>query len=116
MTHVLIQDQENDQKAGYDADSELWKPYNDGNSKIGWGHLIVAGEDFSEGITDEKVDELFDEDFDRAEAIAKSTYDAVHGGWDELPEYMKNVAIDITYNTGNLSGTARLYLSYTRRH
>lgn len=34
---------------------------------IGWGHLIVAGEDFSGGITREQADEIFRRDLQRFE-------------------------------------------------
>ena len=36
-------------------------PYDDegGKSSIGWGHLILPGEDFSQGITQDEADDIF---------------------------------------------------------
>jgi len=71
--------------------------YNDtvGKPTIGYGHLIKPGEDFSNGITDEEADKLFNKDFayhaEKAKLVA---------GYNKASIKQKHALIDLTFNMG----------------
>jgi len=54
-------------KLGYFKNGRFW-PYKDslGFSTIGYGHLIIKGEDFSTGLTEEEADKLLSHDLAKA--------------------------------------------------
>lgn len=99
--------QENDARAGY-RDGK-WYPHRSVGGvrdTIAYGHKLLPNENFSEGISDSQANALFESDYQKAYNIAKATYDGIYGPgqFDQLESYKKNVATDITFNTGNLSG------------
>lgn len=61
------------ERKGYYRGNKFW-PYKDslGFSTIGYGHLILKGEDFSNGLTEEEADKLLEIDIHKAEQDAKS--------------------------------------------
>lgn len=58
---------EHQAKLGYFKNGRFW-PYKDslGFSTIGYGHLVIKGEDFSTGLTEEEADKLLSRDLAKA--------------------------------------------------
>lgn len=63
-------------KLGYYHDNKFWV-YKDilGYPTIGYGHLLVKGEDFSNGLTNEEADVLLSKDLERTINDAKKLYE-----------------------------------------
>lgn len=61
------------ERKGYYRGNKFW-PYKDslGFSTIGYGHLILKGEDFTNGLTEEEADKILEIDIHKAEQDAKS--------------------------------------------
>jgi GH24 family phage-related lysozyme (muramidase) len=60
---------ENDGKVGFDKNRKLWFPHKSvegGSDTIAYGHKIQKGEDFSNGITDDRANELLKKDLQNA--------------------------------------------------
>ena len=70
--------------------------YNDcaGYPTIGYGHLIEAGEDFSEGITQDQASELLAKDTQTAVNAVNSKVTA------NLSQAQFDAVVDFTYNLG----------------
>jgi lysozyme len=65
-----------------------------GNPTIGYGHLIIDGEDFSKGITEQKATELLSHD-------TKTAVDAVNAKvTTTLSQTKFDAMVDFTYNEG----------------
>lgn len=90
-----------------DPKTGLWMPYNnDGAGKwtIGRGHLINGGRSpagFENGLTDEEVNQLFQDDLDDAAAAVRRQI----GGkvYDHLSDRQREMLIDFEFNVGNVS-------------
>jgi len=71
------------------------KPYDDGagNLTIGYGHLIVAGENYSAGITEVQAESLFKQDVGRVvnPALDRITIDLTQNQVDALGSFIFNV-------------------------
>lgn len=79
--------------------------YEGGTDTIAWGDKLKPGEDFRNGLTDAQAHALLVSDFENALRIARTHYSQVYpGGWENLSPYVKIIAADIAFNTGNLSG------------
>jgi lysozyme len=70
------------------------KPYDDGagNATIGYGHLILEGEDYSAGITEAQATELFKQDVERVvnPALDKVAIDLTQNQVDALGSFIFN--------------------------
>ena len=62
---------------------------------IGYGHLIEPGESMPNRISQQKADELFDEDYAHHKAAAKKI-----PGYDKASAMQKAALIDLTFNMG----------------
>jgi GH24 family phage-related lysozyme (muramidase) len=71
------------------------KVYDDGagNSTIGYGHLVLAGEDFSGGITEAQAIELFGKDVERVVngSLDKISVDLTQNQIDAIGSFIFNV-------------------------
>ena len=82
----------------------LWRPYKtDGAGKwtIGRGHLINGGlspEGFDNGLTDEEVEQLFQDDLD--DAIDTSRRVVGPRSFDHLPTRYRQLLTDFAFNLG----------------
>lgn len=72
------------------------KPYDDGAGfgTVGWGHKILPGEDFSEGITAEQADEILEADIAIAESIVRRLVKV------RLTQGQFDCLVDFTFNEG----------------
>lgn len=87
---------ENGRKKGFDG--SLWTPHESvegGRDTIAYGHKLKAGEDFSEGITEEQALQLLQEDLAVAEKEASKV-----GGFESLEEKYQLVITELAFNTG----------------
>ena len=97
-------DQENSAKKGYDPEKKLWFPHEapeeGGGFDIGYGHKIKRGEDFSKGLTNKQVNDLFERDIDTKFKAAKSTFNNrnLSRSWDELDQQEQILLTDYQYN------------------
>ena len=72
--------------------------YPDGDGfSIGYGHQIKKGENFDEGITQAKAEELFEQDLKTAMIDAKKL---AKDGWKDLDRKEKHVLIEASYVLG----------------
>ena len=72
--------------------------YPDGDGfSIGYGHQIKEGENFDEGITEDKAEELFEQDLKTAMIDAKKL---AKDGWKDLDRNEKHVLIEASYVLG----------------
>ncbi len=78
-----------------------------GLGTIGYGHLIKKGEDFSNGLTQEQADALFDKDFEKHMAETKKAVDTayVHTDdsttrWHDLNINQQSALISFVFNFG----------------
>ena len=94
-----VKHQENGTRTGFN--NGKWYSYNDGDDTIGYGHLL-EGEDFSEGLTEQEVDDLFEQDWEKHAEIAKTDYENAGYDWNDSNEVARFIAIDIAFNVGNL--------------
>jgi len=98
---IALKREENGIRKGYDKKTGRWFPHESlegGAPTIGYGHKVKAHEDFSKGLTQYEVDQLFLEDIKIhkdivIKAIGKKPYD-------DLPEKYRCVLINIAFNTG----------------
>jgi GH24 family phage-related lysozyme (muramidase) len=71
------------------------KPYDDGagNLTIGYGHMILEGENYSAGITEAQAETLFKQDVERVvnPALDKITIDLTQNQVDALGSFIFNV-------------------------
>jgi GH24 family phage-related lysozyme (muramidase) len=71
------------------------KPYDDGagNSTIGYGHMVLPGEDFSGGITEAEAIELFEKDVARVvnSSLDKIEADLTQNQVDAIGSFIFNV-------------------------
>lgn len=74
-------------------------PYKDSVGKwtIGWGHLILPGEDFSKGISEEQADAIFLKDAAKAVAQANKLLDAI-GVQDTQEQF--DALVSLIFNAG----------------
>tara|TARA_R110000787_G_scaffold279645_1_gene389863 strand:- start:13085 stop:19363 length:6279 start_codon:yes stop_codon:yes gene_type:complete len=87
---------ENSYGAGYDGAKKLWFPHKDseGNSTIGYGHIVGSGEDYSKGITTEAVTTLLDDDIKVHRDLLERNIEE----WDDLGTTERNALLDIQFN------------------
>ena len=87
---------ENSYGAGYDGAKKLWFPHKDseGNSTIGYGHIVGAGEDYSKGITTEAVTTLLNDDVKVHRDLLERNVEE----WDDLGTTEQNALLDIQFN------------------
>lgn len=64
---------------------------------IGYGHLILKGEDFSNGLTEAEADELLSKDLKRTIADAKSVYDKYNM---DAPYEVQKVLVQMVFQLG----------------
>src|ERR1039458_1234468 len=85
--------------SGYDSETHLYLPYDDGFGypTIGYGHRIGSGEDFSKGLTKAQVDQLYINDLGR---YVNKINQALKVG---VSQNQFDALASICYNTG-LSG------------
>ena len=71
------------------------KPYRDTPTSfaIGFGHKILPGEDFSNGITEEEANKLFYNDIKAKLRVARRLFH----NFDTYPDYLKIALLDGTY-------------------
>ena len=73
-----LKGQENLSMKGWDPKKQLWfptpAPEKNGGYDIGYGHKIKKGENFSKGLTNDQVNNLFKRDIDTKFKAAKSTF------------------------------------------
>ena len=108
----VLKEQENSIKSGYDRTNNTWTPHvspEGGNTTIGYGHKLTDAETSSgmitingkkhsvrKGLTNTAVDDLFAQDFSKAEANAKKVIGAK--AWDKLTERNKLLAAELEFN------------------
>jgi len=96
--------QENLSLKGWDSKRQLWfptpAPEKGGGFDIGYGHKIKRGEDFSKGLTNDQVNNLFKRDIDTKFKAAKSTFNNrnLSRSWDELDQQEQILLTDYQYN------------------
>ena len=96
--------QENLSLKGWDPKRQLWfptpAPEENGGFDIGYGHKIKKGENFSKGLTDDQVNNLFAKDLNVKFKAAKSTFNrqGLNRSWDELNEQEQILLGDYQYN------------------
>ena len=96
--------QENISLKGWDSKRQLWfptpAPEENGGFDIGYGHKIKKGENFSKGLTDDQVNNLFAKDLNVKFKAAKSTFNRqdLSRTWDELNEQEQILLGDYQYN------------------
>lgn len=83
-------------KAKWNKERKLYFPYRDpeGYLTIGVGHLIKPGEDFSQGITEERVDQLLASDLLKCDVAIdgiKRPREFTQNQWDALASWLFNV-------------------------
>jgi hypothetical protein len=109
--HSLIQDLENEKKEGWTGNH--WAPHTSpegGNQTIAYGHKLsneeqkggyvnIGGEQvpFAE-LTEEKAQQLYQQDWDKSETVAENWFGK---DWDILDENAKLYATELVYNMGN---------------
>ena len=77
-----------------------FKPYDEskGRQAIGYGHLILPGEDaLKQGITQKQADELFESDYTKHSNLAASQTKS----WASLNDARRAALIDMTYQMGD---------------
>lgn len=104
-----MMEMENSIKAGYV--NGRWYPHDVlGVPHVGYGHKIVEGEDFSNGLTDAEAKSLLIKDLSRAEKSAAKFLHKKYGvEWSELPVWKREVFIDFEFN-----GVLRSFPKFTR--
>jgi LysM repeat protein len=99
-----LKGQENLSMKGWDPKKQLWfptpAPEKNGGYDIGYGHKIKKGENFSKGLTNDQVNNLFKRDIDTKFKAAKSTFNNrnLSRSWDELDQQEQLLLTDYQYN------------------
>jgi len=99
-----LKGQENLSMKGWDPKKQLWfptpAPEKNGGYDIGYGHKIKKGENFSKGLTNDQVNNLFKRDIDTKFKAAKSTFNNrnLSRSWDELDQQEQILLTDYQYN------------------
>jgi len=101
---------ENAANKGYDADKELWFPFDVGINKernIGWGiNMSTFSEEeklrISQGVTSEEIEEMFNNRISKHLDKSKEKITEMGGDWDTLPDNVKLALTDFSYNLGSL--------------
>ena len=103
--------QENEGKAGYDPETELWyptkAPEEGGGYDIFGGHKVGKYEDFSEGITTEQGHAQMRKDFESKKKNAAKYINKTYGEgtFESLPIYSQAILTDYEYNVKGGIGT-----------
>ena len=79
--------------AGNEAKAFYPYPDSEGKPTIGIGHLIKAGEDYSNGITAEEVLDLFVDDIEERISYARRIFD----NWEAFPQKLKIALVNGIY-------------------
>ena len=92
---------ENSVKSGYKKGK--WYPHRSfegGTDTIAYGHKLVAGEDYSKGITEAEASELQKQDVLEKQKVAETFVDKEYGKgtFDNLPQDSQMLLVDYTYN------------------
>lgn len=113
----------NNPVGGFDKSVGKWFPHKSiegGTDTIAYGHKIVSGENFSNGLTDSEATQLLKKDISAKESFAKRKIE----NYDKLPQYVKNGIINALYrgdlgpktlklmNMGQWDGVAKEYLNH----
>jgi GH24 family phage-related lysozyme (muramidase) len=81
-----------------------YKPDPNGGWVIGYGHEIKVGEDFNKGLTNQQVENLFQEDLASHTKMAKDVVDTFKGNkpgtFSKLPIETQNVLVDMAFSMG----------------
>ena len=72
------------------------QPYQDciGHNTVGWGHLVLPGEDFSNGITLEQAEALLQQDLQRTQEGLEDALDVI------LNDNQYSACLDFCFNLG----------------
>lgn len=101
----FIKKVENPNKVGYK--NGTWHAYrvSDREVDIGYGHRIIPGQDFSNGLDDTQVERLLQHDLMAALIKAKYYVNHTHGkqAWDNLDKRRQEMLIEFTFNLGSLN-------------
>jgi len=98
-----LKELENSIKAGYN--NGVWKPHSSvegGSDTIAYGHKLQKGENFSNGLTEKRAEELLKKDYLEHKNRAKSHIDSKYGAgtFDKLPSTKQVLLTDYEYNVG----------------
>lgn len=86
----------NNPKGGYNKAKSKWYPHHSiegGSDTIAYGHKILPGENFSNGITDIEATQLLKKDIAAKQHLAKSKMPK----FDKFPEYVRDAIINAMY-------------------
>jgi GH24 family phage-related lysozyme (muramidase) len=102
-----IKEVENDEKEGFKPSKNLWYPYEDPSGwHIGYGHLIDNENElkhFKKGISEERVEELLDEDLEKAQQEVKDYIKRRYNINIELTKEQNEMLTDFAFNLGGLN-------------
>ena len=85
-------------------------PQGDGSKTIGYGHELSKHEDATKCLSEQEAIELFNKDYELKKKAAAVSYNQKQGcqkgekltvickNFEDLPEYMQHIAIDISFN------------------
>jgi hypothetical protein len=97
-----IKNVENGVKAGLKDGKWFAQPSAEGGTKtIAYGHKLVPGENYPQGITDAQALEMLKNDINVAANRAKKLVDSKHGSgtWDSLDNTRKEMLTDFAFNS-----------------
>lgn len=101
----FIKNVENPNKKG--TKNGKWYHYNDGTklTLIGYGHKVIPGQDFRNGLTTIQVEHLLEQDLVAASIRARYYVNHEFGKstWESLDQNRKEMLIEFTYNLGSLN-------------
>ena len=86
----------NNPKGGFNKSKGKWYPHESiegGSDTIAYGHKIVGGEDFSDGLTETEATKLLKTDIAKKESLAKRKFQ----NYTNFPQYVKNAIINALY-------------------
>jgi len=91
---------ENDRQAGFKPEQDKWYKHN--KDTIGYGHLVLPGEDFSKGVSTQKINDIYDQDFQNHRYWAMKKFDEVYGpeSFHKLKPEAQVLVADYAYNLG----------------
>lgn len=72
-----------------------------GTPAIGYGHRLLPGENFKNGITEEEATTILMRDIKKAEILAEKHFGKK--GWAAMDQHRREMAIDYVYNLGPAS-------------
>lgn len=92
----MFENSKNNPRGGYNKAKKMWFPHKSlegGSGTIAYGHKILRGEDFSQGITDDEADRLLEKDINSKINVAKKHIT----NFDSLPLSIRIAVINALY-------------------